>query len=199
MKGKTDTNSYPFQRINRSLSVRMPKKIRSKRLTNRLNGLHICAKNISICLKYCDICSNVQIICSPVRMVKQTVRMLQGPFVNRSSSVHFVIQTVFCQCPFWFCLSGSQMYKEMCSNQRRELANRSQELKDEYKIASFYNPVQGKKKRQNMVTYQPHSVTLTYSNRPLKIIPTKLVNTHYHTISHIPVQKDTLGQIYVVE
>ena len=50
-----------------------------------------------------------------------------------------------------------------------------------------------KKKRQNIVTYQPHSATLTYSNRLLKIIPTKLVNTHYHTISHIPVQKDTLG------
>ena len=50
-----------------------------------------------------------------------------------------------------------------------------------------------KKKKKNIVTYQPHSVTLTYSNRLLKIIPTKLVNTHYHTISHIPVQKDTLG------
>ena len=55
------------------------------------------------------------------------------------------------------------------------------------------------KKRKNIVTYQPHSVTLTYSNRPLKIIPTKLVNTHYHTISHTPVQKDTLGYINVVE
>ena len=50
-----------------------------------------------------------------------------------------------------------------------------------------------KKEKKNIVTYQPHSVTLTYSNRLLKIIPTKLVNTHYHTISHIPVQKDTLG------
>ena len=27
----------------------------------------------------------------------------------------------------------------------------------------------------------------------IKIIPTKLVNTQYHTISDIPVQKDTLG------
>ena len=133
-------NSYPFKRINRSLSVRMPKKkILSKRVTNRLNSLHIFAKNISICLKYCDICSNVQIIYSPVRMVRQTVRMLQGLFVNRSSSVHFAVQTVFCQCPF--CLSGSQMYKEMCSNQRGELANRSWEFKDEDKIASFCNPV----------------------------------------------------------
>ena len=48
-------------------------------------------------------------------------------------------------------------------------------------------------KRQNIVTYQPHSATLTYSDRPMKIIPTKLVSTQYHTISHIPVQKDTLG------
>ena len=55
------------------------------------------------------------------------------------------------------------------------------------------------KKRQNIVTYQSHSATLTYSNRPLKIIPTKLVNIQYHTISHIPVQKDTLGYINVVE
>ena len=61
---------------------------------------------------------------------------------------------------------------------------------------SFYNPVQGKKeKRQNIVTYQPHLATLTCSDRLLKIIPTKLVNTQYHTISHIPVQKDTSGQI----
>ena len=49
------------------------------------------------------------------------------------------------------------------------------------------------KKRQNIVTYQPHSATLTYSGKLLKIIPTKLVNTQYHTISDIPVQKDTLG------
>ena len=50
-----------------------------------------------------------------------------------------------------------------------------------------------KKKRQNTVTYQPHSATLTYSDKLLKITPTKLVNTQYHPISHIPVQKDTLG------
>ena len=50
-----------------------------------------------------------------------------------------------------------------------------------------------KKKRQNIVTYQPHSANLTYSGKLLKIIPTNLVNTQYHTISHIPVQKDTLG------
>ena len=50
-----------------------------------------------------------------------------------------------------------------------------------------------KKKRQNIVTYQPHSPTQTYSKILLKIIPTKLVNTQYHTISHIPAYKDTLG------
>ena len=50
-----------------------------------------------------------------------------------------------------------------------------------------------KKKRQNIVTYQPHLATLIYSDKLLKIIPTKLVNTQYHTISDIPVQKDTLG------
>ena len=55
------------------------------------------------------------------------------------------------------------------------------------------------KKRQNIVTYQPHSATQTYSKILLKIIPTKLVNLQYHTISHIPAQKDTLGWIYVVE
>ena len=63
MKGKTDTNSYPFKQVNRLLSVRMLKKIGSKRSTNRLNR---CLKNITICSKYCDICSNVQIIYSPV-------------------------------------------------------------------------------------------------------------------------------------
>ena len=46
---------------------------------------------------------------------------------------------------------------------------------------------------------QPHSATQTYSKILLKIIPTKLVNLQYHTISHIPAQKDTLGWIYVVE
>ena len=50
-----------------------------------------------------------------------------------------------------------------------------------------------KKKRQNIVTCQPHSANLTYSGKLLKIIPTKLVNTQYHTISDIPVQKVTLG------
>ena len=49
------------------------------------------------------------------------------------------------------------------------------------------------KKKQNIVTYQPYSATLTYSGKLLKIIPTKLVNTQYHTISDIPVQKVTLG------
>ena len=48
-----------------------------------------------------------------------------------------------------------------------------------------------KKKRQNTVIYQPHSATLAYSDKLLKIIPAKLVNTH--TMSDIPVQKDTLG------
>ena len=90
------------------------------------------------------------------------------------------------------------MYKEMSRNQKGELANRSWELKNEEKIASFYDLVKDKK-RQNIVTYQPHSATLTYSGKLLKIIPTKLVNTQYHTISHISVKKDTLGWIYVVE
>ena len=39
----------------RSSSVRTPKKIRSKRSTNRSNGLHIRSKYISIRSKYCDI------------------------------------------------------------------------------------------------------------------------------------------------
>ena len=56
-----------------------------------------------------------------------------------------------------------------------------------------------KRKWQNIVTYQSHSATLTYSKKLLKIIPTKLVNTQYHTVSHIPVQKDTLGYVNVVE
>ena len=62
VKGKTDTNGYPFEGVNRSLSVRHPferlKKIRSKRSTNRSNGLHIRLQYISIRSKYCDIRSN---------------------------------------------------------------------------------------------------------------------------------------------
>ena len=38
----------------------------------------------------------------------------------------------------------------------------------------------GWKKRQNIVTYQPHLATLTYSDKLLKIIPTKLLKTQYH-------------------
>ena len=53
--------------------------------------------------------------------------------------MQFAIQTVFCYSPF--CLSGSQLYKEMCNSYRGELANRSWEFKDEDKIASFYNPI----------------------------------------------------------
>ena len=40
------------------------------------------------------------------------------------------------------------------------------------------------------------SASLSYPDilgQTIKIIPTKLVNTQYHTISDIPVQKDTLG------
>ena len=37
------------------------------------------------------------------------------------------------------------MYKEMSRNQRGELANRSWELKNEDKIASFYDLVKDKK------------------------------------------------------
>ena len=50
-----------------------------------------------------------------------------------------------------------------------------------------------KKKRQNTVIYQPHSATLAYMylDKLLKIVLAKLVNTH--TMSDIPVQKDTLG------
>ena len=48
------------------------------------------------------------------------------------------------------------MYKETSRNQRGELANRSRELKNEDKIASCYDLVQDKK-RQNIVTYRPHS------------------------------------------
>ena len=47
--------------------------------------------------------------------------------------------------------------------------------------------------KKGIVTYRPHSAILTNSDKLLKIIPTKLVNTQYHTISDIPVQKDTLG------
>ena len=46
----------PF--VIRSSSIRTPEKIRSKRSTNRSNGLHIRSKYISICSKYCDIRSN---------------------------------------------------------------------------------------------------------------------------------------------
>ena len=49
------------------------------------------------------------------------------------------------------------------------------------------------KNRQNILTYRPQLSILTYSDKLLKIIPTKLVNTQYHTISDIPVQKVTLG------
>ena len=67
------------------------------------------------------------------------------------------------------------------------------------KLLHFTTLFRMKKKKRKILTYQPHSATLTYSNRPLKIIPTKLVNIQYHTISHTPVQKDTLGYINVVE
>ena len=74
VKGKTDTNGYPFEQVNRSLSVRHPferlKKIRSKRSTNRSNGLHIRSKYISIRSKYCDIRSNGFSIRSPTKSVR---------------------------------------------------------------------------------------------------------------------------------
>ena len=67
VKGKTDANSYLFERVNHSLSVCHPfeclKKIHSKRSTNRSNSLHIRLKYISIHLKYCNICSNGSDIC----------------------------------------------------------------------------------------------------------------------------------------
>ena len=44
-------------------------------------------RNFYSCVRTAD--QTVQIIYSPVRTVRQTVRTLQGPFVNRSSSVPF--------------------------------------------------------------------------------------------------------------
>ena len=58
----------PF--VIRSSSVRTPKKIRSKRSTNRSNGWHIRSKYISICSKYCDIRSNGFFIRSPTKSVR---------------------------------------------------------------------------------------------------------------------------------
>ena len=47
-----------------------------------------------------------------------------------------------------------------------------------------------KKKRQNIVTYQPHLATLTYSDKKTNKVTKHTIPS---TISHIPVQKDTLG------
>ena len=58
----------PF--VIRSSSVRTPEKIRSKRSTNRSNGLHIRSKYISIRSKYCDIRSNGFSIRSPTKSVR---------------------------------------------------------------------------------------------------------------------------------
>ena len=53
-----------------SSSGRTPNKIRSKRSTNRSNGLHIRSKYISIRSKYCDIRSNGFFIRSPTKSVR---------------------------------------------------------------------------------------------------------------------------------
>ena len=133
-----------------------------------LNSLHICSKYISIHLKYCDIFWNG--FCS--------------------SSVHF-------------CCSNSFLLVSILPFKLANVQGNVQQLEE--RISKQILGVKGqrqncfilqpclKKKRQNIVTYQPHSATLTYSDKLLKIIPTKLVNTQYFTISHIPVQKDTLG------
>ena len=55
------------------------------------------------------------------------------------------------------------MYKETSRNKWGELENRSWELKNEDKIASCYDLVKDKKTKANIVAYQPHSATLTYS------------------------------------
>ena len=90
------------------------------------------------------------------------------------------------------------MYKETSRNKWGELENRSWELKNEDKIASCYDFVKDKKNKGKHCNL---SASLSYPDilRLLKIIPTKLVNTQYHTIFHVPAQKDTLGWIYVVE
>ena len=66
-KGKMDTNSYLFEWVNCSLSIRFLfkclKKICSKRLTNHSNSLHIH-------LKYISIHSNSFCNCSPLRGVR---------------------------------------------------------------------------------------------------------------------------------
>ena len=56
------------------------------------------------------------------------------------------------------------MYKETSRNKWGELENRSWELKNEDKIASCCNLVKDKKTKANIVTYQPHSATLTCSD-----------------------------------
>ena len=52
------------------------------------------------------------------------------------------------------------MYKEMCSSYRRELANRSWELKNEDTIALFCNPVYDLKK--NKAKHCNLSTSLSY-------------------------------------
>ena len=52
------------------------------------------------------------------------------------------------------------------------------------------------KKKKKKEKHCNLSASLSYPDilgQTIKIIPTKLVNTQYHTISDIPVQKDTLG------
>ena len=71
VKGKMDTNGYPFREFKRSLSVRTPKKIHSKHLISRSNGLYIRSNgslirsNVS-CMRSngSDIHSNGYCICS---------------------------------------------------------------------------------------------------------------------------------------
>ena len=53
-----------------------------------------------------------------------------------------------------------------------------------------------KKEKKKKEKHCNLSASLSYPDilgQTIKIIPTKLVNTQYHTISDIPVQKDTLG------
>ena len=88
VKGKTDTNGYPFQEVNRSLSVRTPKKIRSKRSTSHSNGLHIRSNGFDIRSNGSGIHS--KLIATSVRTVFASVRTVLASVRTVLASVRTV-------------------------------------------------------------------------------------------------------------
>ena len=87
VKGKTDPNGYPFQEVNRSLSVRYP----FERLKKSFQSVRQAVRTICV-LSVRTVLTSVRTVLVSVRTVIASVRQLESPLI--ATSVRTVLVSV---------------------------------------------------------------------------------------------------------